>query len=49
MMTVEYPLSAGWRSHPRYPDPQSRFWTSASPCRIFNAAVERLAHRLPLG
>ena len=43
MMTVEHPLSAGWRDHPRYPDPaievlDERF----APCRIFNAAVERL-------
>src|SRR3989337_1974603 len=42
-MTLETPLSAGWRDYPRYPDPavgtlDDRF----APCRIFSAAVERL-------
>ncbi len=42
-MTTELPLTAGWRPHPRYPDPaietlDDRF----APYRIFSAAVERL-------
>ncbi len=42
-MTAEHPLSAGWRAHPRYPDPavqslDERF----DRYRIFSAAVERL-------
>jgi gluconolactonase len=42
-MTVENPLSAGWRAHPRYPDPaievlDERF----ERYRIFSAAVDRL-------
>jgi len=42
-MTSETPLSAGWRDHPRYPDPaietlDERF----DQYRIFSAAVERL-------
>ncbi len=40
---TDHPLSAGWRDHPRYPDPlietlDERF----EPYRIFSAAVERL-------
>ena len=42
-MSRNHPKSAGWRDHPRYPDPlieilDPRF----EPYRIFNAAVERL-------
>jgi gluconolactonase len=42
-MTRQHPASAGWREHPRYPDPlveilEPRF----EPYRIFSAAVERL-------
>ncbi len=42
-MTSDTPLSAGWREHPRYPDPaietlDARF----EPYRVFSAAVERL-------
>ena len=42
-MTTDNPLSAGWRDHPRYPDPaietlDERF----AQYRIFSAAVERL-------
>jgi gluconolactonase len=42
-MASDTPLSAGWRDHPRYPDPaietlDPRF----EPYRIFSAAVERL-------
>jgi len=42
-MTTDHPLSAGWRDHPRYPDPaietlDERF----AQYRIFSAAVERL-------
>jgi len=42
-MSTETPLSAGWRPHPRYPDPaietlDERF----EPYRVFSAAVERL-------
>ncbi len=42
-MTMENPLTAGWRAHPRYPDPaietlDERF----EGYRIFSAAVERL-------
>ncbi len=42
-VTRHHPASAGWRDHPRYPDPlieslDSRF----DQYRIFNAAVERL-------
>lgn len=42
-MTIETPLSAGWRDHPRYPDPSiealdDRF----KKYMIFSAAVERL-------
>ncbi len=42
-MTVDNPLSAGWRDYPRYPDPaietlDERF----DQYRIFSAAVERL-------
>jgi hypothetical protein len=42
-MTVDNPLSAGWRDYPRYPDPaietlDERF----AQYRIFSAAVERL-------
>lgn len=42
-MITENPLTAGWRNHPRYPDPaiqtlDERF----EPYRIFSAAVERL-------
>ncbi len=42
-MTTENPLTAGWRAHPRYPDPaietlDERF----ERYRIFSAAVERL-------
>ncbi len=42
-MTVEHPATAGWRPHPRYPDPAI---TSLDPrfdkYRVFSAAVERL-------
>ena len=42
-MHRDHPPSAGWRPHPRYPDPaietlDPRF----GPCRVFSAAVERL-------
>ncbi|MGI9491537.1 MAG: SMP-30/gluconolactonase/LRE family protein, partial [Geminicoccaceae bacterium] len=42
-MSRNHPKSAGWRDHPRYPDPlietlDPRFETY----RMFNAAVERL-------
>ena len=42
-MTTDNPLNAGWRDHPRYPDPaietlDERF----EQYRIFSAAVERL-------
>ncbi len=42
-MRRDHPPSAGWRPHPRYPDPaietlDPRF----GPCRVFSAAVERL-------
>ena len=42
-MTTDNPLTAGWRDHPRYPDPaietlDERF----EQYRIFSAAVERL-------
>ena len=43
MTTADHPLSAGWRDHPRYPDPaietlDERF----ERYRVFSAAVERL-------
>ena len=42
-MTTDHPKSAGWRDHPRYPDPAIQ---SLDPrfdkYRIFSAAVERL-------
>ena len=42
-MNREHPSNAGWRPHPRYPDPAIE---SLDPrfdrCRIFSAAVERL-------
>jgi gluconolactonase len=42
-MSQDHPLSAGWRAHPRYPDPAIE---SLDPrfdqYRIFSAAVERL-------
>jgi gluconolactonase len=42
-MTLEHPLSAGWRDHPRYPDPAIEILDERfAPYRIFNAAVERL-------
>jgi gluconolactonase len=42
-MTAEHPLSAGWRDHPRYPDPAIEILDERfAPYRIFSAAVERL-------
>jgi gluconolactonase len=42
-MTLEHALSAGWRDHPRYPDPAVEILDERfAPYRIFNAAVERL-------
>jgi gluconolactonase len=43
MMTADHPLSAGWRPHPRYPDPAIEILDERfAPYRIFSAAVERL-------
>jgi gluconolactonase len=43
MMIAEHPLSAGWRDHPRYPDPAIEILDRRfAPYRIFSAAVERL-------
>jgi len=40
---VDYPSSAGWRAHPRYPDPAVQILDRRfEPYRIFSAAVERL-------
>ena len=42
-MTGEHPLSAGWREHPRYPDPAVEILDERfAQYRIFSAAVERL-------
>ena len=42
-MTHDTPLSAGWREHPRYPDPAVEILDERfAPYRIFSAAVERL-------
>ncbi len=42
-MTMTYPPSAGWREHPRYPDPAVEIHDSRfGQYRIFSAAVERL-------
>ena len=42
-MNLEHPLSAGWRDHPRYPDPAIEILDERfAPYRIFSAAVERL-------
>jgi gluconolactonase len=42
-MAQETPLSAGWRDHPRYPDPAIEILDERfAPYRIFSAAVERL-------
>ena len=42
-MIAEHPLSAGWRDHPRYPDPAIEILDERfAPYRIFSAAVERL-------
>ena len=40
---MDYPSSAGWRAHPRYPDPAVQILDRRfEPYRIFSAAVERL-------
>jgi gluconolactonase len=42
-MTADHPPSAGWRPHPRYPDPAIEILDERfAPYRIFSAAVERL-------
>ena len=42
-MTADNPLTAGWRDHPRYPDPAiETFDERFDRYRIFSAAVERL-------
>ena len=42
-MTTDSPLSAGWRDHPRYPEPSiEAFDDRFKPYMIFSAAVERL-------
>jgi gluconolactonase len=42
-MTLETPLSAGWRDYPRYPDPAVEILDERfAPYRIFSAALERL-------
>ena len=42
-MASDTPLSAGWRDHPRYPDPAIEILDPRfEPYRIFSAAVERL-------
>ncbi|MGH6915863.1 MAG: SMP-30/gluconolactonase/LRE family protein, partial [Geminicoccales bacterium] len=42
-MTTDTPLSAGWRAHPRYPDPAVEILDERfARYRIFSAAVERL-------
>ena len=42
-MPHETPLSAGWREHPRYPDPAVEILDERfAPYRIFSAPVERL-------
>jgi gluconolactonase len=43
MHVTLYPASAGWREHPRYPDPAIHILDERfAQYRIFNAAVERL-------
>ena len=42
-MTADHPPSAGWRPHPRYPDPAIEILDARfAPYRIISAAVERL-------
>jgi gluconolactonase len=42
-MTHDTPLSAGWRDHPRYPDPAVEILDERfAQYRIFSAAIERL-------
>ena len=42
-MTTDNPLTAGWRGHPRYPDPAIEILDERfEQYRIFSAAVERL-------
>lgn len=42
-MSIDSPLSAGWRDHPRYPDPAIKILDERfRPYTIFSAAVERL-------
>ena len=42
-MTTDHPKSAGWRDHPRYPDPAVEILDERfARYRIFSAAVERL-------
>jgi len=42
-MTTDNPLTAGWRDHPRYPDPAIEILDERfEQYRIFSAAVERL-------
>ncbi len=42
-MTIEHPLSGGWRVNPRYPDPAIEILDERFEAyRIFSAAVERL-------
>ena len=42
MMTLEHALSAGWRSSPLIDPAIEVLDERFAPCRIFNAAVERL-------
>ena len=42
-MSTDHPTSAGWREHPRYPDPAIEILDERfRPYTIFSAAVERL-------
>lgn len=42
-MSQDHPRTAGWRPHPRYPDPAIEILDERfAPYRIFSAAVERL-------
>ena len=42
-MSTDHPKTAGWRDHPRYPDPTIEILDERfRPYTIFSAAVERL-------
>ena len=42
-MSTDHPTTAGWREHPRYPDPAIEILDERfRPYTIFSAAVERL-------